>query len=49
LNQNGSFTDAGEMYEVGAVTSDGTDGAQITGDITVPSTATVGKARMRGC
>jgi hypothetical protein len=35
------------MYEVGAVTSDGTDGAQITGDITVPSTATVGKARMR--
>ncbi|MFC4686702.1 GEVED domain-containing protein [Epilithonimonas pallida] len=46
-NQNGSFTDAGEMYEVGAVTSDGTDGGQITGDITVPSTATVGKARMR--
>jgi len=46
-NQNGSFTDAGEMYEVGAVTSDGTDGAQITGNITIPSTATIGKARMR--
>lgn len=46
-NQNGSFTDVGEMYEIGAVTSDGTDGAQITGNITVPSTATVGKARMR--
>lgn len=46
-NQNGSFTDAGEMYEVGAMTSDGTDGAQITGNITVPPTATVGKARMR--
>lgn len=46
-NQNGVFTDAGEIYEVGAVTSDGMDGAQITGNITVPSTATVGKARMR--
>lgn len=46
-NQNGSFADAGEMYEVGAVTSDGTDGAQITGNIAVPSTATIGKARMR--
>lgn len=46
-NQNGNFTDAGEIYEVGAVTSDGTDGAQITGNITVPSTAIVGKARMR--
>lgn len=46
-NQNGVFTDAGEIYEVGAMTSDGTDGAQITGNITVPSTATVGKARMR--
>ena len=46
-NQNGLFTDAGEIYEVGAVTSDGMDGAQITGKITVPSTAAVGKARMR--
>jgi len=46
-NQNGVFTDAGEIYEVGAMTSDGMDGAQITGNITVPSTATVGKARMR--
>lgn len=46
-NQNGSFADAGEMYEVGAVTSDGTDGEQITGNITVPADALVGKARMR--
>ncbi|WP_312825795.1 T9SS type A sorting domain-containing protein [Epilithonimonas sp.] len=46
-NQNGSFADAGEMYQVGAVTSDGTDGAQITGNISVPADATVGKARMR--
>ncbi|WP_312766473.1 GEVED domain-containing protein [Epilithonimonas sp.] len=46
-NQNGIFTDAGEIYEVGAMTSDGMDGAQITGNITVPATATVGKVRMR--
>jgi len=46
-NQNGSFTDAGEVYEVGAMTSDGADGAQITGDISVPSTALIGKTRMR--
>ena len=46
-NQNGVFTDAGETYEVGAMASDGADGTQITGDITVPPTAAVGKARMR--
>jgi len=46
-NQNGSFADAGEVYEVGAMTSDGTDGLQITGNIAVPAGATVGKARMR--
>ncbi|GGG54018.1 GEVED domain-containing protein [Epilithonimonas arachidiradicis] len=46
-NQNGIFTDAGEIYEVGAMTSDGMDGAQITGNIAVPANATVGKARMR--
>ncbi len=46
-NQNGSFTDVGEMYEIGAVTSDGADGQQITGNITVPADAAVGKARMR--
>ena len=46
-NQNGSFTDAGEMVEVGALTSDSTDGTQVTGNITVPATATIGKARMR--
>lgn len=46
-NQNGVFTDAGEVYEVGAMASDGTDGTQITGNITVPPTAAIGKARMR--
>lgn len=46
-NQNGSFTDAGEIYEVGGMTSDGTDGLQITGNIDVPAGAQVGKTRMR--
>ncbi len=46
-NQNGSFADAGETYEVGALTSDSTDGTQVAGNIAVPSNATVGKARMR--
>ncbi|WP_379969061.1 GEVED domain-containing protein [Epilithonimonas sp. UC225_85] len=46
-NQNGSFADAGEVYEVGAMTSDSTDGAQITGDIAVPAGAATGKTRMR--
>lgn len=46
-NQNGSFTDAGEVYEVGAMTSDGADGLQITGNITVPAGAIAGKTRMR--
>ena len=46
-NQNGIFTDAGELYEVGAVTSDGADGAQITGEIAVPASALAGKTRMR--
>lgn len=46
-NQNGNFGDAGETYEIGAMTSDGTDGAQITGDISVPAGALTGKTRMR--
>lgn len=46
-NKNGIFTDAGEVYEVGAMTSDGADGAQITGDISVPAGALAGKTRMR--
>ncbi|WP_374442562.1 GEVED domain-containing protein [Epilithonimonas sp.] len=46
-NQNGTFTDQGEMYEVGALTSDGADGTQVTGTIAVPPTAKTGKARMR--
>lgn len=46
-NKNGTFTDAGEVYEVGAMTSDGADGAQITADISVPANALAGKTRMR--
>lgn len=46
-NQNGNFTDAGEAYEVGAMTSDGADGSQITGNIDVPAGALIGKTRMR--
>ncbi|MNK51274.1 HYR domain protein [compost metagenome] len=46
-NQNGNFTDAGEVYEVGAMTSDSTDGVQINGDINVPADALTGKTRMR--
>lgn len=46
-NQNGIFTDAGEIYEAGALTSDGADGVQVTSDITVPASALTGKTRMR--
>ena len=46
-NQNGSFADAGESFEVGGITSDGADGEQIASNITVPAGATIGKTRMR--
>lgn len=46
-NQNGSFTDVGETYEVGGLTSNGTDGVQVTSNISVPAGAATGKTRMR--
>lgn len=46
-NQNGSFADAGEAFEVGGMVSDGTDGEQITANITIPSNSVIGKVRMR--
>ena len=46
-NQNGSFTDVGEVYQIGGLTSDGTDGTQIKGNINVPPVAAIGKTRMR--
>ncbi len=47
-NQNGSFADAGEMYNLSdLVNSTGADGKQATGSIVVPATATLGSTRMR--
>jgi len=47
-NQNGVFTDAGEIFEaLPLITSTGTDGLTATVDITVPAGATVGNTRMR--
>lgn len=46
-NQNGSFADAGETFEVGGMVSDGTDGEQITANIAIPSNGVIGKVRMR--
>ena len=47
-NQNGNWTDAGEMYEIGSISnSTGLDGQQATGTITVPADALEGSAVMR--
>ncbi len=47
-DQNESLDDAGERYEIGSITnSNGTDGQQATGTITVPAGATLGDTRMR--
>lgn len=47
-NQNGSFTDAGEMYEIGSLSnSTGADGKQLLGNITVPLNAIVGTTQMK--
>src|SRR5690606_29306378 len=47
-NQNGSYDDAGEYYEIGVITdSDGTDGIQASGNIAVPADAMVGTTTMR--
>ncbi|MDO5509216.1 MAG: choice-of-anchor J domain-containing protein [Weeksellaceae bacterium] len=48
-NQNGVLDDAGEVYEVTQelVNSTGTDGQQVTHEITVPANALIGETRMR--
>ncbi|WP_434979375.1 GEVED domain-containing protein [Daejeonia sp. YH14] len=46
-NQNGLFTDEGEVYELGAIVSTGEDGVQLTGNIAVPEDAKTGLTRMR--
>jgi|SRR5690554_259270 len=47
-NQNGEWTDEGEMIEVGSITnSTGLDGQQATVNITVPENATLGETTMR--
>ncbi len=47
-NQNGSFNDPGETYEIGSIeNSSGDDGQQATGTITVPADALSGSTRMR--
>lgn len=47
-NQNGSYTDPGEMYEIGSIeNSTGTDGQQAVGSITVPADAAIGMTTMR--
>lgn len=48
FNQNGSFDDEDESFEMGYLTdSDGEDGQQVTGDITIPADAVTGTTRMR--
>ena len=48
FNQDGDFTDDGELLEMGFITgSTGEDGVELTGDITIPEDAMVGTTRMR--
>ncbi len=47
-NQNGSFTDAGESYDIGTIaSSNGTDAKELNGNIATPAGATLGATRMR--
>lgn len=47
-NQNGSYDDPGEMFEIGSITnSTGTDGQQATASIEIPNTARLGETKMR--
>lgn len=47
-NQNGSFTDAGEVYYMGAIDdSDGEDGLNASLAITIPANALTGQTRIR--
>jgi len=47
-NQDGDFSDAGEIFDIGTITgSTGTDATTLTGNIPVPAGATLGNTRMR--
>ncbi|WP_318350657.1 Ig-like domain-containing protein [Aquipluma nitroreducens] len=47
-NQNGSFSDAGESFQVGTLNSStGVDGQQTTANIAIPISAPLGNTRMR--
>lgn len=47
-NQNGSYNDEGEMYQIGMISnSSGTDGQQAIGTIEVPEGAAIGMTTMR--
>ena len=47
-NQNGSYADAGEAYNVGTIyNSNGTDAVTLAGSIAVPATAALGSTTMR--
>ena len=48
FNQNGSFADAGESFDIGTITnSTGIDAIQATANILIPFTSTPGVTRMR--
>lgn len=48
FNGNGTLNDTGEMFEIGYIqSSTGTDGIELTGNITIPVSAPTGSRRMR--
>ena len=47
FNQNGSFDDAGELFEIGSIYNNNGSGTPATYLITIPSTAQNGSTRMR--
>lgn len=48
FNQNGSYADAGERFDIGTiVNSTGIDAVQLTGNITIPMTAMTGVTGLR--
>ncbi|HEX8515270.1 MAG TPA: T9SS type A sorting domain-containing protein [Bacteroidia bacterium] len=47
-NQDGDFIDSGEKFRIGVLTNTtGVDAISVTGNITVPGTATLGNTRLR--
>nr|WP_317631743.1 T9SS type A sorting domain-containing protein [uncultured Flavobacterium sp.] len=47
FNQNGSFEDAGERFEIGSISNNNGSGTPASNTITIPSDATSGTTRMR--